>query len=195
MPRSDAHAQNRNPASALDPTFAHVLHKVRPTVQRAVARILGASHPELDDATQEALLAFLAAWGAFRGECHPSGYAARIAVREAIRVRQRARLRQRRTRELGERRDADERATAGHDDRDPLRCELLLSLLAELPPAQREALVQRSVVGLSLEEVSTLSGAPLNTVRSRIRLAREAMQLLIRACPDLADEAARLVRA
>lgn len=169
-----------------------LLRKVGPAVQRTVARVLGSQHPELDDTTQEALLAFVAAWGAFRGECHPAGYAARIAAREAIRARRRERARRRRVADLAEHSLTTEPTT--DEQADPLRLALLVDLLAEIPPAQRQALVQRSVLELSLEEVARASGAPVNTVRSRLRLAREAMQSLILACPGLADEAERGAR-
>lgn len=166
---------------------SQVLRHIGPTVRRAVARILGHGHPEIDDTTQEALLAFVVAWRAFRGECHPAGYAARIAIRQAIRARRRVRLRYRLARELSESYLVEASALAD-ERRDPFRHQLLLSLLEGIPAAQREALVQRSVHELSLEEIATMSGAPLNTVRSRVRMAREAMQSLIRARPGLLED-------
>ena len=53
---------------------------------------------------------------------------------------------------------------------------IVMSLLGVLPTAQAEALLLRFVLGHSLQEIAEISGAPLNTVRSRIRLAREALQ-------------------
>ena len=49
-------------------------------------------------------------------------------------------------------------------------------MLADLPSAQAEALVLRSVLGYSFEELAAATGSPVNTVRSRIRLAKEALR-------------------
>ena len=61
------------------------------------------------------------------------------------------------------------------------------SLLEEIPQEQAEALAMRTMLGWSLEEIVEASGAPLNTVRSRLR-AKEALRRKIEADPALADE-------
>jgi RNA polymerase sigma-70 factor (ECF subfamily) len=58
-------------------------------------------------------------------------------------------------------------------------------LLAELPPEQAEALAMRVVLGWSLEEIAVQSRAPLNTVRSRLRLAKESLRKTIESQPWL----------
>ena len=50
-----------------------------------------------------------------------------------------------------------------------------------------EALAMRVVLGWSLEEIAAQSGAPLNTVRSRLRLAKEGMRRRIEEKPDLVE--------
>ena len=60
---------------------------VWPTLTRVAAGVLGARHPELDDAVQQSMIALVRALPAFRGECHPAGYASRITLRVALRVR------------------------------------------------------------------------------------------------------------
>ena len=50
-----------------------------------------------------------------------------------------------------------------------------------------EALTMRIVLGFSLAEVAEASDVPINTVRSRIRLAKEAMRRHIEADPEAAD--------
>ena len=74
------------------------------------------------------------------------------------------------------------------DPRILARRRLLSQLLAEIPEEQASALAQRVLLGLTLEEVAHESGAPFNTVRSRIRMAREALQSRLRARPDLLEE-------
>ena len=45
----------------------------------------------------------------------------------------------------------------------------------------------RIVLGFSLEEIATQSGAPLNTVRSRLRLAKERLRSRIESDPALRE--------
>jgi RNA polymerase sigma-70 factor, ECF subfamily len=52
----------------------------------------------------------------------------------------------------------------------------LQNALAELPEEQREVVVMRAWSGLSLEEISTATGAPLNTVASRYRYGLEKLR-------------------
>jgi len=64
----------------------------------------------------------------------------------------------------------------------------LRDLLIDLPEAQADALALRVMLGWSLEDVAQATGAPLNTVRSRVRLAKEALRRRIEADPSLADQ-------
>jgi RNA polymerase sigma-70 factor (ECF subfamily) len=65
---------------------------------------------------------------------------------------------------------------------------VLRRLLDDLAEEQAEALALRVVLGWSLDEISAATGAPLNTVRSRLRLAKEALRRRIADTPGLADE-------
>jgi RNA polymerase sigma factor (sigma-70 family) len=161
---------------------------VWPTLTRVATGVLGAQHADLDDAVQQSMIALVRALPAFRGECHPAGYASRITLRVALRVRK------------GTKRDANRREVLNQlgpsEDSAPgvseaalssRRRELLRELLEDLPEEQAEALTLRVVMGWSLEEVSRASGAPVNTVRSRVRLAKEALRARIEAQPALAE--------
>ena len=64
----------------------------------------------------------------------------------------------------------------------------LRDLLSDLPEEQADALALRVMLGWSLEDVARATGAPLNTVRSRVRLAKEALRRRIEADPSLSDE-------
>lgn len=66
--------------------------------------------------------------------------------------------------------------------------DLLRSLLDEIPTEQAEALTMRVVLGWSLDEIAQASRAPMNTVRSRLRLAKEALRKKIESNPALAEE-------
>jgi RNA polymerase sigma-70 factor (ECF subfamily) len=161
---------------------------VWPTLSRVAAGVLGARHPDLDDAVQQSMIALVRALPAFRGECHPAGYASRITLRVALRVRRNVKRDTTRREALEQLSPGDEHVTVVNDDAvGARRRELLRELLEDLPEEQAEALALRVVMGWSLEEVARASGAPINTVRSRVRLAKEALRQRIEALPGLAE--------
>jgi RNA polymerase sigma-70 factor (ECF subfamily) len=167
---------------------AQLLRVLAPRIARVVRAVLGAAHPDVDDAIQQALIGLVQALPAFRGECDPLGYASIIAVRAAVVLRKRTRT------ELSRRDDgadaealATHRPSPGDEAAAQRRKQVLRDLLSELPAEQGEALALRVVLGWSLEEIAARSGAPLNTVRSRLRLAKEGMKRRIEAEPGLAE--------
>lgn len=154
-----------------------LLEALGPRLLRTVRGVLGASHPELDDALQEALIALVRALPAFRGEGDVTGYAVRITLRASIAARRRYRAR-------APEPEAEEGAADASQPSEvsaARRREIFRRLLEELPEAQAEALVLRVVLGHSLEETAAIAGAPENTIRSRIRLAREGLKKRIEA--------------
>jgi RNA polymerase sigma-70 factor (ECF subfamily) len=165
-----------------------LLKALTPRLVRVVRAVLGGSHPDIDDAIQQTLIGFVQALPAFRGDCDPLGYASVIAVRAAVAVRKRAHIDHAR-RDDGA--DADEmpahRLSPGDEAASRQRKEMLRDLLAELPPEQGEALAMRVVLGWSLEEIASHSGAPLNTVRSRLRLAKEGLRRRIESMPGMIE--------
>lgn len=163
-----------------------LLREVAPEMFRVVRGVLGADSPDAEDVLQQSLVALVQALPAFRRECSPAGYACRIAFRSAVRARRRIRSRAR----------AEELDDAEPPSRDDLpsersdarrRTDALRGLLDNLPEEQAEALGLRTMLGWSLEEIAEASGAPVNTVRSRLRLAKEALRRRIEADPDLAE--------
>jgi RNA polymerase sigma-70 factor (ECF subfamily) len=160
---------------------------VWPTLSRVAAGVLGSRHPDLDDAIQQSMIALVRALPAFRGECHPAGYATRITLRVALRVRRNVKRDTSRREALGLLAATDETVSSNDEAVAVRRRELLRELLEELPEEQAEALTLRVVMGWSLEEVSRASGAPINTVRSRVRLAKEALRERIEAVPGMAE--------
>jgi len=167
---------------------SRLLQSVAPRMMRVVRVIVGAHAPDIDDVVQQSLIGFVQALPAFRGECEPVSYACRIAVRTAVLARKRAR--QHHARCLPEAEvEGMSHITATVEDADAFRRKKVLrTLLDEIPEEQAEALAMRSVLGWSLEEIASASGAPLNTVRSRLRLAKEALRKKIASEPGMADE-------
>jgi RNA polymerase sigma-70 factor (ECF subfamily) len=160
-----------------------------PTLTRVVNGVLGAGHPDVDDVLQQSLLAVLRALSAFRGECHPAGYASRIALHIALRARRSVAQRIAQARSFAEGSVlAAEPLWIESEVPSERRKRALRDLLADLPEEQADALALRVMLSWSLEEVASATGAPVNTVRSRVRLAKEALRKRIEADPSLTDD-------
>jgi len=162
----------------------HLLEMVTPRVLGAIRAVMGPGHPDADDACQLALIGFVQALPQFRGECDPTQFAARIGVRVATATRKRAHT-------LGARTDLSRKPEEIQVTPDGLaaarRRTLVRSLVDALPEEQGETLALRVVLGWSLKEISAASGAPVNTIRSRLRLAKDALRKRIVSDPDMLD--------
>jgi RNA polymerase sigma-70 factor (ECF subfamily) len=64
--------------------------------------------------------------------------------------------------------------------------ELVRELVLTLPEAQAEALALHCVLGFTVSEIAETAGLPLETVRSRLRLAKHALRVRAEASPKLA---------
>ncbi len=175
-------------ARAGDPVeLQKVLKAVGPGVVAVVRGVLGREHPDVPDVTQESLIAFRDALKAFRGESSLVHYARRIALRVAISAQRRTLRR----RSLEEAKTEDAEPRPWGDDEDPAvrerRLRALRDLLGTLPAAQSESLAQRVILGHSLDQIAQDTGVPVNTVRSRVRLALEAVRRRISRDPALRE--------
>jgi len=143
-----------------------------PPVLRVVRGVLGVGSPDVEDVLQEVLLTLHTALAGFRGECKTVHFACRIAVQTAMNARRRAGYRARHTPVV----PFEELAELARDDLSPAellaaarRRELLRELLGELAPSQAETLALHIMLGYSVAETAAATGAPVNTVRSRLR--------------------------
>jgi RNA polymerase sigma-70 factor (ECF subfamily) len=147
---------------------------------KVIRRVLGARHPEVEDTLQEAMLATARALPTFRGECSPWHFGSRIASFVAISARRRV--------PPPPSDPLDDHDLPGATETDwalaARRRELVRRLLDQLPVPQAEALVLHCVAGLTVEEVAAASSVPVETARSRLRLAKRAFRIRI------ADDAA-----
>jgi RNA polymerase sigma factor (sigma-70 family) len=177
-------------AQAGDSTaISQVVAELAPGVLRAVRALLGREHPDAEDLAQDVLLAVMAALPDFRGDSTLLHFAVRIAARKSVLVRKRTRN------VLGWleslwRSEYPVRQAPGstyEEMSSEKRRSLLRLLLSELPDAQAEALGLRVLFGHSIEEISGITHTPFNTVRSRLRLAKEALRQRIEAEPQWAE--------
>lgn len=163
-----------------------LVQDVGPSMLRIARTVLGVSASEAEDTLQESLLAFVEALPSFRGECSLKHYGCSIATHVALRTRRRAAAR----RHESEDACGDLASEAGDPHAQALsrrRTALVLRLLDDLPVEQSAALVMRILLGYSLADVAEASGVPLNTVRSRLRLAKEALRRRIEDDPYAAE--------
>jgi RNA polymerase sigma-70 factor (ECF subfamily) len=166
-----------------------LLEAVAPRMMRVVEIVLGARHPDVEDVMQQSLIALVQALPAFRGECAPASYASRIAVRTAVAARKRVRaLHARRADAIDADTLASTSAAPSEEASAQRRKQIIRDLLAELPDEQAESMAMRFVLGWSLEEVARATHAPVNTVRSRLRLAKTALKKRIESDPVLVEE-------
>jgi RNA polymerase sigma-70 factor (ECF subfamily) len=163
-----------------------LLEAVAPALLPPLRMILGPRHPEIEDVMQEALVGLLRGLASFRGESSVLHFARRVAIKRAIEVCRRQRTTARKlehVRQLDVPAPPTPRETiVANRQRQHLR-----DLLEELPGAQADALAMRAVLGYSLDEIAEATGVPVNTVRSRLRLAKEALRQRIDSDPSLGE--------
>jgi RNA polymerase sigma-70 factor, ECF subfamily len=145
--------------------IAELVRRVLPRV-RAVAQRMTRDAAEADDATQIALLELWQHLASFSGEGSLLGWAKVLAWRRIARHLARARRHDAQTVPLVAQEFGSASAGESLELRLDLRC-----ILDRVPSAQRLALVLHHGHGCSLEEVGLATGAGVNTVKSRMRLA------------------------
>jgi RNA polymerase sigma-70 factor (ECF subfamily) len=167
------------------------LAAIVPHLLRVARRVLGAEHPEIEDVAYEAAFGVLQALPGFRGEGTLLHFACRVGVLTAMNVRRRDAAQKRaRTQQacdpdslVAEELDPEELASAS------ALAPLVRELLDTLPEPLAEALALHLMLGYTVQEVADLSGAPLETVRSRLRLAKQALRRRALSHPSLQEVA------
>ena len=166
-----------------------LLDTLVPHLLRVVRRVLGPSHPFVEDVAHDAAYALVAQLPEFRGESSLLNFARRVAVLTAMNVR---------------RRDAAQKRARIHDARDPdtLQAEganpeqnaangalipIMRALLDDLPEALGEAFALNVILGYTVQEIADLAHAPVETIRSRLRLAKQRLKERALAHPGLRD--------
>jgi RNA polymerase sigma-70 factor (ECF subfamily) len=179
-----AEAASRGDTEAM----AKLLKLLAPGMIRAAQALLSRTHPDVDDVAQQSMIALVQAMSTFRGECSPAHFANSIVARYALAARRRQTKRETRNDDAV---DVDGLFSDAQSAVDHVLAErrrgAIRELLSTLPENQAETLALRVVLGMSLGEVAAATGVPLNTVRSRIRLAREALMSRIESNPTLLE--------
>jgi RNA polymerase sigma-70 factor (ECF subfamily) len=167
-----------------------LLGAVGPAMLRAIRKVLARSTHEVEDVAQEAMGALIAALPSFRGECPVLHFARRVAVLTALANRRRLDLRAQWAADVPEQ-PVPEGVATGPSPAEALflrgRRDALGALLDELPANQAEVLVLHVALGFTIDEIAGATGRPVETVRSRLRLAKQALRDRIAASPSLSE--------
>jgi RNA polymerase sigma-70 factor (ECF subfamily) len=167
-----------------------LLGAVGPAMLRAVRKVLARSTHEVEDVAQEAMEALIAALPSFRGECPVLHFARRVAVLTALANRRRLDLRAQWAADVSQH-APPEGVDVGPSPAEALllrgRREALEALLDELPANQAEVLVLHVALGFTIDEIAGTTGRPAETIRSRLRLAKQALRDRIQANPELSE--------
>jgi RNA polymerase sigma-70 factor (ECF subfamily) len=166
-----------------------LLASLTPHVVRAVRAVLGSDTTDLEDCAQESLLAVAYALPSFRGDSSLVHFTRRIAARTAYAARKRRARTERGTKDFAEATDLLQApASWPSDDAFSARQkEVLARLLDQLPSAQATALYLREGLGYTLGELALAQGVSINTLRSRIRRAKEVLRHCANSDPRIAE--------
>ncbi len=154
-----------------------LLRMLAPTFHRLTRQVLGPT-PGADDAMQDAMIAFCRDLRHLQHGRAVLAYASRLTLRAAVHARRK------RSRDLARVEGVDPALESEMPPPDVevgarVRVARLLELVDVLPPEQAEAFVMRCVLEHDLGEVAEMAGVGINTIRSRIRLARQRLARMV----------------
>ena len=166
-----------------------VIEAVAPAMLRAIRKVMGHRTAEVEDVLQDAVEGLLQALDSFKGECTVLHFACRVAVLSALAFRRRSSFRAHFTVDVENAGDAlpNQAPSPMEDICASRRRQLLGLLLDELAPSQAEVLVLHCALGFTVAEVAASLGCPVETVRSRLRIAKQALRERIGANSEWAE--------
>lgn len=155
---------------ALEAVVVELLPRVRNLV-----RYLVRNDSEVEDIAQEALMAVIGGLHSHRGEGTLGAWTDRVTARATFAFLKRAR-RSRAQVDTGADLTAVPNPDAPPDEYAARRH--AVALLNKIPDDQRHALVLHHVAGMSVPEIASELGLPLETVRSRLRIGMGKLRAL-----------------
>jgi RNA polymerase sigma-70 factor (ECF subfamily) len=143
---------------------------------RNLIRYLVRGDTDVDDIAQEALISVVRGLPGYRGEGAFQSWVDRIVARTAF--AQLSKTRAERNERSNEAPELLAVPAEGRGDNYVMRRELA-ALLDKLPDEQRHAVVLHHALGMTVPEITQATGAPFETVRSRLRLGMAALRGLL----------------
>ena len=168
---SESHSDEDLLASFLEGSersFEQLMERHEPRVFAVALQITG-SHSDAYDATQDAFVTAFRRAATFRGEAAFGTWLYRIAINASKDI-----VRKRKpTEELDT--DTDDPVSTGSMDEAVVGRMELANALQELPEEYREAVVMHDIGGVPYEEIASLTGVRIGTVKSRISRGRRRL--------------------
>jgi RNA polymerase sigma-70 factor (ECF subfamily) len=152
-----------------------LLHALAPIVRRTCRGVLGANHPDIEDALQDSLVEIVNALPNYRVEGKFLHYVTKISLRIAIAAKRRSAARSRHLDPLDVAKGWD-LAHSASSIIELERAALVRQFVDELPRVQAEAITLRVVLGFSMDETASIVGVSMNTIKTRIRLGKSALR-------------------
>lgn len=173
--KRDASSGSPSPSATttLDARFRPIFDAEFGYVCRVLCRF-GVATADLDDAAQETFVAIHRHLATYDPSRPLRPWLSTFAFHVAANYRRLARHRYE-TDEPGDDTRAQEDTEARHEAKSTL-----LRALDRLSTVRRDVFVMHDIESLEAKEIATLLGVPLNTVYSRLRLAREDMERFVR---------------
>ncbi|AGC48446.1 ECF family RNA polymerase sigma factor [Myxococcus stipitatus DSM 14675] len=169
-PRVQAAIQGRREATE------SLLMELLPRVRNLV-RYLVRGDGDVEDISQESLIALIRGLPSYRGEGPFPSWVDRVVARTTFAWLKRARGTEARRGEE----EALDLVSVPSEDAPPdeyVHRRRMVMLLDRVPDEQRHAMVLHHVLGMSVPEVADELGIPFETIRSRLRLGRAALRAL-----------------
>jgi RNA polymerase sigma factor (sigma-70 family) len=165
------------------------LSAIVPQLVRVVRSVLGPEHPDLEDVAYEAAYAVVDSLPTFRGEGTVLHFACRVTVLSAMNVRRRDAAQKRALVRTPTDLDSVELDAPNPEENAQTSslAPIVRELLATLPDALAEALALHVVLGYTVAEIAEAASLPLETVRSRLRLAKQALRKRVLNNPKLRE--------
>jgi len=167
-------------AMAQDPeAVRRFLMAIAPAIWRACRGVMGSRHTDLEDTIQECFVDVTRGLPSYRFEGSLLGFVTKIAVRRALAHRRRSVERLRNLQLLEDLNDEVPAADGNVGEIE--RAEVMRDLIRRLRPIQAETLVMRVVLGFTVEEIAHATDVSVNTVKTRLRLGKNALRKLLAA--------------
>jgi len=158
--------------------FREIYQRASGYVYTLAYRVVGTKH-DAEEVTQDVFLKIHRSLGSFKFESSFKTWLYRVAVNTALNhAKKRSRVTTREVEELYEnpatvtQPEAEKRLEAEDAGK------RLKVLLDQLNPDQRACILSREVEGMDYQEIATSLGININTVRSRLKRARETLMAL-----------------
>lgn len=149
-----------------------LLQTIAPQVRSICRGVMGRDSQDLEDTIQDCLIDVVRALPQFRYEADLTHYVTKITIRRAIANRQRLRARAKPFVAV----PFDSLPDAKFDDAVESRAALVRKLLDDLNESQSTVLRLRLMLGHSIDEIASMTGVSVNTVKTRLRLGKNQLR-------------------